>query len=336
MTYRSPSQEPAVEKPYAMVNFPGDPPKLERPAGQDRFRPERYHGKLFLVLEVKTPVHISTGVSVPGSDLKLPVSLVKTMARRGARLAIPGSSLKGVVRSLYETVTNSTLAVVTPRSRAQMPQNRLPCRSKEQLCPASRVFGAMDWQGLIRFSDAVAEQGQVNVGFMPSLYQPRPQSYIVNGRVSGRKFYYHTVSAVTKTQERGIAVLQAPVGTRFKTTITFANLTQAELGALLTVLGQDTANPIALKIGGGKPIGMGTAAPIVEKIEYLQNLRERYLTFDEPGTKILEDKPLADFIAQSVQAASAGKTPLILSGQLRQLASILAWPTKREPPSGMY
>lgn len=81
-----------------------------------------------------------------GSDVgKSKIPLIKTMQTGNEKLTIPGSSLKGVVRSIYEAITNSTLAVVTRKYENKMPRNRLPCRSKDKLCPASRVFGALDW-----------------------------------------------------------------------------------------------------------------------------------------------------------------------------------------------
>jgi hypothetical protein len=340
MIQKRPSQpqrqsEGEATKPYSSVSLPNQPPRLERPAGQDRFRPDRFHGKLFLSFAVKTPLHISTGIVVPGVDVGLRVSLVKTMASdRQGRLLIPGSSLKGVVRSMYEAITNSTFAVVTPRYRSQMPKNRLPCSNKEALCPASRVFGALNWQGLVRFTDAVCD-GKSAQGFIPSLHAPRPQRYLLGaGRVGGRKFYYQTRRAASADQNRGIAVQWVAEGNHFSTCLTFSNLTEAELGTLLIVLGQDPKYGMSLKIGGGKPVGMGTVTTTVMKIEYLQNLKDRYRSLSEPGTTLLEGKPLSDFINKAIQKAYSER--YVLEDQLRQLAVILAYPTDREPPSGMY
>jgi hypothetical protein len=61
-----------------------------------------------------------------------------------------------------------------------------------------------------------------------------------------------------KGQQQGIAVQQAGREYQFLTQMRFENLTLAELGTILVILGQDPCYPIALKVGGGKPIGMGT------------------------------------------------------------------------------
>jgi CRISPR/Cas system CMR subunit Cmr6 (Cas7 group RAMP superfamily) len=147
-----------TEKPYKFVSFPQERPRLEHPAGHDRFDKNRLHGTLFLTLKVKTSLHVSTGVVILGSDITTHVPLIKTMVQGvDKHLVIQGSSLKGCIRSVYEAITNSTLAVVTSRYRDKIPSERLECRNKEQLCPASQVFGALDWQGLIEFNDAKCE-----------------------------------------------------------------------------------------------------------------------------------------------------------------------------------
>lgn len=152
---RRPDNAPQVPKPYEFVEFPPNAPTLTSPAGHHKYLKNRIHGILHLQLTVETALHISTGTVMMGRDLgQSKIPLIKTMQTGNEKLTIPGSSLKGVVRSIYEAITNSTLAVVTNRYKDKMPRNRLPCRSKEKLCPASRVFGALDWQGLISFQDA--------------------------------------------------------------------------------------------------------------------------------------------------------------------------------------
>lgn len=332
----SDSAETTVPKPYALVSFPNQPPKLEHPIGHDRFRADRLHGTIDLTLKVQTAVHISTGIVALGEDVKQRTPLIKTMIQgNNQTLMIPGSSLKGVVRSAYEAITNSTLAVVTGRYKDKMPDRRLPCRDKKQLCPASRVFGALDWQGLVHFADAKCEKAESVTGFMPSLYRPRPdqrKAYFVSGKAAGRKFYYHAVKAVSGG-DRGIPVQQAGTEYTFSTQLHFKNLTAAELGALFIVLGQDDKYPMALKVGGGKPIGMGTLTVTLKTIERVQNLRDRYTSYQIPDTDRLTENALQKFVADMIQAAHQD---LVLSEQLQQLAEILQWPTNRTAPEGMY
>jgi hypothetical protein len=263
------------------------------------------------------------------------------------KLSIQGSSLKGCIRSVYEAITNSTLAVITSKYREKIPRERLPCRNREELCPASQVFGALDWQGLIDFSDAKCESTGFSPGFMPSLYAPHPQreAYYTRGMVAGRKFYYHTVRAIDKGQNQGIPVQQAAKEYTFTTQLHFRNLKPAELGTLLVVLGQDSKYPIALKVGGGKPIGMGTMTVTVTKLSVfadsqqlanefkLPMLRDRYSSYTPPESDALTGTNLQQFMQRTIQSAHS---TLIQNPQLEQLTEVLRYPSDREPPAGMY
>lgn len=325
------------EKPYKFVSFPQERPNLQRPAGHHKYFSDRLHGTLYLTLKVQTPLHVSTGVVVMGSDIGQKIPLIKTMVQGvDQKLSIQGSSLKGCIRSVYEAITNSTLAVITNRYRDKIPPERLPCRQKEQLCPASRVFGALDWQGLLDFNDAKCENISFSTGFMPSLYRPRPDergAYFIFGKVAGRKFYHNTIKAIDKGQNSGIPVQQAGREYIFTTQLHFKNLTAEELGTLLIVLGQDAKYPMALKVGGGKPIGMGTMTVNIDKIHQPQNLKQRYSSYNLNQSDELIGEKLQQFIQKNIQAAHSR---LIQKPQLEELAAILRYPTDREPPSGMY
>lgn len=333
--------ETGEPKPYELISFPKERPPKKPPAGHHQYLGDRLHGTLFLTLKVQTTLHVSTGVVVMGSDIGSRVPLIKTMVQNiDQKLSIQGSSLKGCIRSAYEAITNSTLAVITSRYREKIPQERLPCKNKQELCPASQVFGALDWQGLIEFSDAKCQNTGFATGFMPSLYRPRPDRrrayFDARGNVAGRKFYYHTIRAIDKGQDRGITVQQAAKEYTFKTQIQFKNLTAAELGTLLIVLGQDPKYPIALKVGGGKPIGMGTMTVEVTAARVLQNkgdLRDRYSSYNPPESDSMTGTKLQQFMQKNIQAAHSS---LVQASQLQQLAEVWKYPTDREPPTGMY
>lgn len=333
-----PQTEQGSPKPYAFVSFPKERPPLQRPIGHHKYFTDRLHGTLYLSLKVQTPLHVSTGVVVMGSDIgNNRIPLVKTMVQDvGQKLSIQGSSLKGCIRAVYEAITNSTLAIITSRYRDKIPSERMPCKKKDSLCPASRVFGALDWQGLIEFSDAKCEKVGFTTGFMPSLYRPRPEerrAYFERGLVAGRKFYYHTRRAIDRGQNAGIPVQQAGREYVFTTEVHFKNLLPEELGTLLVVLGQDTKYPISLKIGGGKPIGMGTMTVTVNEIEQAKNLQNRYTSYRVSEDTRLKENALQKFMQEQIQAAHSR---LIQNEQLKQLLAILTYPTDREPPEGMY
>jgi CRISPR/Cas system CSM-associated protein Csm3 (group 7 of RAMP superfamily) len=324
-------------KPYALVSFPKTKPPLKPPIGHHYYAKNCYHGTLHLSLRVQTALHVSTGITALGSDVSSKVPLIKTMTRgNNQQLIIQGSSLKGCVRAIYEAITNSTLAVVSGRYKQKMPRDRMPCRKKESLCPASQVFGALDWQGLVHFSDAKCEMAKSVTGFMPSLYRPRPDerdAYYEKGQAAGRKFYYHAREAVDGGN-RGIAVQQAGTEYTFKTNLQVMNLTQAQLGTLLIALGQDGDYPMALKLGGGKPVGMGTVQVQVTGMEMAGDVSDRYKQYTVPESAVLTGEDLIKLIQQAVKAAH--RENLVEQVQLEQLSQVLQWPTTREAPTGMY
>ena len=343
MTYSQPKKptpksttDSEIPKPYDFVSFPQERPNLQRPFGHHKYDQNRLHGTIYLTLKVQTSLHISTGAVVLGSDIGSKISLLKTMIQGvDAKLSIQGSSLKGCIRSVYEAITNSTLGAITSKYKEKIPTERLPCKNKEKLCPASRGFGALDWQGLLDFNDANCERIGFSTGFMPSLYAPRPNcdAYYQRGKLAGRKFYYNMSKAIEKGQRDGISVQQAGKEYTFKTQVTFKNLLPEELGTLLIILGQDKKYPMALKVGGGKPIGMGTMTVNVDKINQPQNLKQRYSSYQVSEDDDLTGDKLQQFIQKQIQVAHL---QLIQKEQLEELAAILRYPNDRQAPSGMY
>jgi CRISPR/Cas system CSM-associated protein Csm3 (group 7 of RAMP superfamily) len=322
-------------KPYDFVSFPQSKPTLAAPIGHDRYYPDRLHGALHLTLTVQTALHVSTGITALGSDVGSRLPLIKTMTTTDHQLVLQGSSLKGCVRSVYEAITNSTLAVVTSRYKNTIPPERLPCRDKERLCPASRVFGALDWQGLVEFQDAKYRGRDLSTGFMPSLYSPRPDSpnYSNRGRAVGRKFYYNMTRVINRGENRGIPVQQANQQYKFETVIHYKNLLPEELGILLLILGQDKKAPIALKVGGGKPIGMGTMTVTMRSIEQSQNVTDRYRNYKVDQAQ-LTGAAMQTFIQAQLSAAHG--LDLLEKAQWQQLSKILKYPGEQEPPEEMY
>ncbi|MEC4985356.1 MAG: RAMP superfamily CRISPR-associated protein [Oscillatoria sp. PMC 1068.18] len=323
-------------KPYEIVPFPKEDPQLKKPAGQHKYLADRVHGCLSLNLTVETALHVATGVVVMGKDIgENRIPLIKQMMQSDReKLLIPGSSLKGVVRSVYEAITNSTLAVVTKdkQDKNKIPKERFPCKSKDSLCPASRVFGALDWQGLIQFADAECVEVTKGVGFMPSLYSPRPDEREKYFNPPGRKFYYHAKKAIDAGKQQGIPVQQAGRQIVFTTKLRFKNLTLAELGTLLVILGQDAKNPLALKVGGGKPIGMGTMTTKVTELAKYEAMKSRYLTYNSSDEPMM-GQDLDKYMQEAIKAAHEN---LIHAQQLQEVKEILKYPTNREAPKGLY
>jgi hypothetical protein len=120
------------------------------------------------------------------------------------------------------------------------------------------------------------------------------------------------------------------------TKLKFKNLTKSELGVLMTALGVIPEHSFALKIGNGKPIGMGTVIVKVEQLELCSRFESRYLSYNhnEDNFQNYTGENLNNFLKEINQLAlSEG---LLKNEQLTQLKEILAYPTTRKAPESNY
>ncbi|PLZ05066.1 RAMP superfamily CRISPR-associated protein [Fischerella thermalis] len=314
---------------YDFVSLPQQKPdriNIQGKEGKDKFghdkyqlNTQRFSGKLFLDLTVVSPLAVNSGITVMGSDLAqqtldatsakyvATISLIQSSVQQNQRLIIPGSSLKGVVRSIYEAITRSCVC----KTNAKVPDGYSECKDISQLCPACVTFGAMSWLGLIHFHDAKYDPDNDKPGFqtglIPPLFSPQPDAvdletrekiyYDKNNKIRGRKFYPHSYEEEVKPT---IRIQQAETGKKFTTYVNYANLTKSQLGTLLIALGQDPEKRLGLKIGSGKAVGMGTMRIDVVKIEQL-NIN-RYLSYTA-NSSILEGEKLKTFILDAIKSA---------------------------------
>lgn len=324
-------------KPYDFVALPVGGKRLGAVQGHHVLEDELINGKLYLSLAVQTTSFVASGLTVLGSDISSRIPLIKTSIISEKRLIIPGSSLKGTIRSSYEAITKSCLCK-TNAQKDKIPDRLSECRVKKEekrVCPACQLFGAMGWQGLISFPDCVGVKSATETCFVRSLYPPQPKSknyYQGTRKIKGRKFYYHAVEAKNQG-ERGLDAQVATKSYAFKAVLQLKNVSKQQLGALCIVLGQDPKHPMALKVGGGKPIGMGTMTVEIEAIEEPQSLKERYTHYTISESNHLTGKSLRSFVEEAIQSAHDS---LIEQDQLEALAKILKWPTDRTAPEGMY
>jgi CRISPR/Cas system CSM-associated protein Csm3 (group 7 of RAMP superfamily) len=265
-------------------------------------------------------VHVASGLLKSEDNKKYP--MVKAHFRTHDRLAIPATSLKGCIRSILEAISPSAVAV----SRAHLDRKEMASRSADKLDVAQRLFGAMGYQGQVRFSDALLEGNTTEIVPTPPLYRPRPEAvdtYFDGKQVKGRKFYMHGQLA-----EGDLPLETCPVDSRFSFTMDFENVTQAELGLLLIALGLGEPR-LWPKLGGAKPACLGTLEVQEQRLEVWDS-RNRYL--DEELSDTAEDwKDLKSLF----EAAHSEK--LVLDAQLKRLAEVLRWPREdRACPDRSY
>ncbi len=313
---RGPAQPP-LPKPYEFVPL-ARRVETSKPAGHHRY--QHIQGRLSAMLVARSPVHVASGLLEPTSNRKHP--MVKAHFRTNGKIAIPATSLKGCIRSILEAISPSAVGV----SRARLDRKEMASRSPDRLDVAQRLFGAMGYQGQVRFSDALLEGDETEIVPTPPLYRPRSESintYFDGNRVKGRKFYMHGQPAA------GDLPLEAcPVNSRFSFTLDFANITEGELGLLLLALGMGKPR-LWPKLGGAKPACLGTVEVQESRLETWDS-RQRYLDEECAGSgNQLEDlQPLF---------AAARSEKLVLDAQLQRLAEVLRWPHEdRECPDRNY
>lgn len=334
--------------PYDFVPFP-PAEEVERtaPAGHDGYTGLR--GRLECTLEALGPLMVLDAERRPGPDAARAGAFMRDA---GGRYVIPGTSLKGVVRSVFEVLVPSCVSVRSGATRRLVPQAFEACERVARLCPACRVFGAMErgrnarvHRGLVHIGQAVAaETARVlpAVQLVP-LQSPRPSHeafYSPGGRPAGRKFYFHqaTLSLAQSENERARGVYVTPLagradgaaGAMFGFVVTFENLTERELAGLVAALVlTDRAVPggeqVRHKVGYGKPAGLGSAEVRIVRAVVEPGGGARYRQFVQ-APEVLEGDVLRAWVEARQEAFFGRPGPTV-----RKLIEILRYP----PPAGV-
>jgi hypothetical protein len=315
------------EKPYDFVPFPKERPDREKGAGQDKLDARLLSGTLELTLRTLTPVHVGSGYSdfikAGNQEYLAALQASKPIREDGTtrrRYLIPGSSIKGAVRSIVEAITRSCIRITQGKHRPYIPQGYGGCMSVNDLCIACRLFGAQDYQGHVSFEDAVAPKGSLVLLGTPLLWTPArggrglPPRYLERDRAKGRKFYRH---ARPPSGADPRACIKS--GAELPLRIHFLNLSEAELGILLTALGLHPSHPFPIKLGGGKPVGLGSVQIILNRVTLLQGVDALKATGRLGQARTLVGSDLEAFVARCANAASA----LIDDDALGELETIL-------------
>jgi CRISPR/Cas system CSM-associated protein Csm3 (group 7 of RAMP superfamily) len=208
---------------------------------------------------------------------------------------IQGTSLKGLIRSVYEAITDSCmpLVAVEGRSRSRRGETRVQyedigaykkecCSAQSALCPACRLFGTIledkvNCRGRAAFGDAALIKGRLTEerSNLKELSTPKPHHLGTYGardsggkKIAGRKFYYHQGPtpefSVAEPNNRTVIIDEvAPPGTVFRFELRIEDLDREELGKLLLAL--ELCDELAHKIGLGKAIGLGSCCIHIDR-----------------------------------------------------------------------
>lgn len=316
-------EEQAAPKPFAYVPLP-ERVNRSRPAGHDKFQINHISGQIQGKISALSPIHIGSGVIDIGQDGEL----IKTAVRTGKNVVIPGSSLKGAIRSVVEAISASCVSKVSSQVRRAIPRWFSECRQKDNLCVACRMFGAMGFQGNISIQDAPKTEGNIVTKRVPELYAPgRGQRNM--REVPGRKFYMHGEDATGNTP-----VEACEKDTQFRFVMQVDNLKQSEWGLLFTALGHHPNYPFKLKIGGAKPVCFGSIDIQIDEIKVQEQTRTRYSEWNVAQDAAMTGEHLETWKLSCVNNQDTNR--LIQQELLSELAQILKYPNDRNCPTGLY
>lgn len=296
-------RQPLPPKPFEWVDFPTGPPMREKPRGHDRWHDE-YTGVLDGTLALLTPLHVGSGLFRLANG-----QVVKEAVRQGEQLIIPGSSLKGVFRSIAEAISLSCVS----KTKQSVPSSYRECPNVEKLCVCCRLFGGLGYLGRVRFIDAVASDNfDPEIHKVPTLHRPQRSQ-------QGRKFYKHGQPA---TGNEPFEVV--PKDTQFHFRVDVESLTKPEMCLLLTAMG--ILGDLKPKLGGGKPRCLGSAQVTLQQGQFWTP-QTAALTYERSITVLSGEQ-----ICQQV----FGSTGLIQQRALDSLKKILIHPRNEECPPGLY
>lgn len=252
--------------------------RLTRKDGQ-----QLYSGFMDIDIYAETPIFIADPRNVSFD----PRQAAQSMQNKQGEYIIPGSSLKGMIRCVVETLGNGCLTLFDGdyergriNYRREVPNEFQHCGINTNLCIACRIFGTL------KNRDGSIFLGKVNIGDVRSypdkiykyepmytavLVEPKPHHaafYLdeTSKHIAGRKYYFHHSSKLEPLQEnRQIMMGGKPANryiqpldydTQFHCRIDFTNLEADEFAVLMLAIVLEEA--MRHKIGYGKPSGLGS------------------------------------------------------------------------------
>ncbi len=264
------------------------PPKLRQPVWHAEFTRTNgqkvYSGHISVYMRAETPLFIRDGATSTQDSRRAGTH----MRNKNGEYIIPGSSIKGLLRSVVETLCGGCILMFRiPREYTHnpLPPGFAACTNNANLCLACRLFGMMGrredrrdgidtFLGKVNIGDAPAYED--SVALYDPIYtavldapKPRHRAFYLDqqGRyIAGRKFYFHhdgelrTENRLLEIRNTGeyrnqhIQPLESE--TEFDARIDFTQLEADEFAALLLAI---TLLPdMRHKLGYGKPLGLGS------------------------------------------------------------------------------
>jgi hypothetical protein len=310
--------------PYRWVPVSKEEVTRDNPLYRHRF--QGLSGRLDCTLEALTPFLIGSSKG-DGHFIR---------SGRTNQPFIPGTSLKGLIRSLAELVGNACIPF--PNGYAD-PKHKLPKASAGQgvdwrLDVAARMFGYLDggkvFSGLVRFTDGqLVGKEAAPLSFKVAGGSPDPNHRpFYPSDCAARKFYHHLPNTdqltaphpgIKESQKRTVYPLRPRV--QFTFGVHFENLREEELALLLyclvleenvsvtlskEALEPDAQGPVTLrgplrhKFGGCKPQGGGSVKISINKMTLCASMADRYRG-QAAACRVLEGEELHTEVSRRIE-----------------------------------
>ncbi|MHA1606987.1 MAG: RAMP superfamily CRISPR-associated protein [Candidatus Freyarchaeota archaeon] len=270
-------------KPFTFIPIPREPPSKWKITPHIEF--QHLTGKVDLEVEVSSEYLFVGSGSYEFNPRRRQgeADVWHVFHRSKGTICIPGSSIKGAVRTLVEAISNSCVSTLKSKERKAVGKKHARCNPEEgELCVGCNLFGAAGYRGRISFSDAFptgdVKLVKVKIG---ELFTPK--------RFKGRKIYENRRFQPLDSQHPEANhrfVEAAPRNTKFKTTLHFENVSEEELGIVFHALGWKTEGDkvntaFSIKVGGAKPrcFGAVTIKPVKATTWNIKNLKPSLTTY---------------------------------------------------------
>ncbi len=292
---------------HGIARVPGPIPR-KLPPLLDVWLAERHTGVLTLRLETPPGQFVSPGTGRlaltrddSGSEI-----VVQGAERRGGEPVIPGSGIKGAVRTLFEILSWSC-----------DPFDRGNGCSTGSCCQTCAIFGLSGWGGRVGFSDAgPAEPGavQVEVQRIPIPHPPHSEKTEGDFRLYDLDRATEFDKATGTRRHRARELAREVYSGMFETRMTFWNLHGEELGRLLLCLGSglDAATRFPVRLGGVKYDGKGAVWVTPTALRLAESALAR------------RDAACEELCSQWIEAARGSDWARSFKPQLEQIASLLS------------
>lgn len=185
--------------------------------------------------------------------------------RSKGQLVVPGTTLKGAVRSIAEALSASCVSVRSWHDKRQL-KGYPRCNVKKgarkiRICPACRIFGTTNYRGHVSFSDALPSGGiEPRIIKVAELWGPRRL-------IPKRKFYksgQYTELEDQSPETNYRYIETVPKDSIFTFDLFFENAQESDLSLVFHSMG--IGQDFELKIGGAKPRCLGNVSFSVKKI----------------------------------------------------------------------